>query len=364
MSQKKRKQARTSPKTSGSPRPGTSQGARQAPRSGSASASRVGSAGRGSGRLQPDYPYQPMFTMPASEPMPGVDYALVMRSPAPGGAMRAITGLALVAAGYLLITQILLYLGAWLSWLARGQHGSMQDGYAAVAGYQVPEGIVIVNLALAAAIIVVLVIARWCNGRQPGWLVSVRPGMRWGFLACAVVVGLVVLNGIYLLAPARAALHWNPPSNAWLLMVLVVVTSPLQAAGEEFLFRGYLQQALGALTGRSWVALIVSALVFAAMHGSQNLPLFIDRFGFGLIAGGMVLATGGLEASIAAHAANNVSSFGYAIAGGTLAQTRQISASNWATTGSNVVGYLVTGVAMVAVARLLRLRRVTPDTPS
>lgn len=306
-----------------------------------------------------------MFTVPAALPPGGVDYAQVMSpgpdDPAQGRTMRLVTGLMLVAAGYLLATQLLLYLGAWLSWLARGAQGSFQDGYAAVAGYQVPEGVVIVNLALAAAIVVVMVVARWCHGRLPGWLISVRPGMRWAYLGCAAVAGLIVLNAIYLLNPGRAALSWAPPSNAWLLMILVLLTSPLQAAGEEFLFRGYLQQAIGALTRRSWVALVISALIFAAMHGAQNLPLFIDRLGFGLIAGGMVLVTGGLEASIAVHAANNVSSFGYAIAGGTLAQTRQISASTWSTTAGNVIGYLVTGAVVVAIGRLFGLRRRTPE---
>jgi membrane protease YdiL (CAAX protease family) len=327
---------------------------------GSKAVNKGSKASPGSGRA--DYPYQPMFTAPASEPEPGVDYAHIMRSPEPGNATRALTGLVLVAAGYLLATQLLLYLGAYISWLARGSNGGFADAYAAVAGYQVPEGIVIVNLALAAAIAVVMVVARWCNGRRPAWLCSVRPGMRWRYLAVTAGIGFVVLNGIYLLGPARADLEWNPASNAWLLAVLVLLTSPLQAAGEEFLFRGYLQQAIGALTGRSWIALIVSALIFAAMHGAQDLPLFIDRFSFGLIAGGMVLLTGGLEASIAVHAVNNVSSFGYAIAGGTLAQTRQVSSSSWATTMSNALGYLVAGAIAVLVARLWKLRRTTADT--
>lgn len=284
-----------------------------------------------------------------------------MGSPDPVVRMRALSGILLVALGYLVASQLLLYLGAGISWLARGRPGDFTDGYQLVVGYHLPEGIAVVDLALASTILVVMAVGRWWNGLAPGWLVSVRPGMRWGLLGLCLVIGFVVLNGIYLLGRRGAAWQFAPPAHAWVWILLVVLTAPLQAAGEEFLFRGYLQQAVGALSGRSWVAVLVSALVFAAMHGVQNLPLFVDRFGFGLAAGLMVVFTGGLEASIAVHAANNVSTFCYAILAGTVAQTRAIDRSSWGTTGVNVLCYLLTGVLAVLVTRALGLRTRTPE---
>ena len=53
------------------------------------------------------------------------------------------------------------------------------------------------------------------------------------------------------------------------------------------------------------------SVVFALLHGTQNLPLFADRLVFGLLAGLLVWRTGGLEAGIAAHVINNV--FAYLI---------------------------------------------------
>ena len=67
--------------------------------------------------------------------------------------------------------------------------------------------------------------------------------------------------------------------------VVILLTTPLQAIGEEYLFRGYLLQAVGSLFGSRWVAIVATATLFALAHGAQNFPLFFDRFAFGLIAG-------------------------------------------------------------------------------
>ena len=88
--------------------------------------------------------------------------------------------------------------------------------------------------------------------------------------------------------------------------MVILLTSPLQAAAEEIFFRGYLMQALGSLVAKPWFGVVASALVFALLHGTQNLPLFVDRLAFGLLAGLLVWRTGGLEAGIAAHVVNNV----------------------------------------------------------
>lgn len=287
----------------------------------------------------------------------------MMRSADPAAGARALGGIPLVALGYLVVSQLLLYLGAALSWFARGRPGDFTGSYQLVVGYHLPEGIAIVDLALASTILVVMAVARWWNGISPAWLVSVRPGTRWGLLGLCLVIGFVVLNGIYLVGRRGSAWQFAPPSHAWVWILLVILTAPLQAAGEEFLFRGYLQQAVGALTGRWWLAVTVSALVFAAMHGVQNLPLFVDRFGFGLAAGLMVVLTGGLEASIAVHAANNVSTFCYAIFAGTVAQTRAIDQSTWTTTGVNLLSYVLAGALAVLVTRARRLRTHTPTAP-
>ena len=95
----------------------------------------------------------------------------------------------------------------------------------------------------------------------------------------------------------------------WLLLV-VLLTTPLQSAAEEYLCRGYLSQAIAGWvrhpTVGAIVAGLVSALVFSALHGPQDAVTFLDRFAFGLAASAVVWLTGGLEAAIVLHAVNNV----------------------------------------------------------
>jgi membrane protease YdiL (CAAX protease family) len=189
---------------------------------------------------------------------------------------------------------------------------------------------------------------------------SVQPGMRWRYLILSLVSGALVLNGVYLLAHLGQSLSYNPPPRAWLWVLLVVLTSPLQAAGEEFLFRGYLLQSFGALFRNRWLALGGSALLFALVHGQQNVWLFVDRLGFGLLAGALVLWTGGLEAGIGLHVANNVSSFCYAIAAGTVVQTRQVQYADVRTVLLDLAGYAIAGALAWWIGRHMRVAVRTP----
>ena len=73
-----------------------------------------------------------------------------------------------------------------------------------------------------------------------------------------------------------------------------VLLTPLQAAGEEYAFRGYLTQAFGGLfRRRRWRARVVgsgAAVRARARRSGRASPIFFDRFAFGLVAGILVIA--------------------------------------------------------------------------
>ena len=99
-------------------------------------------------------------------------------------------------------------------------------------------------------------------------------------------------------------------SFGWLLLV-VLLTTPLQSAAEEYLFRGYLSQAIAGWirppAGRRGRRPPSSPRRCSPPpHGPPDLPTFLDRFAFGLAASAVVWLTGGLEAAIVLHAVNNV----------------------------------------------------------
>jgi membrane protease YdiL (CAAX protease family) len=99
-----------------------------------------------------------------------------------------------------------------------------------------------------------------------------------------------------------------------------------------------------------------SAVIFALMHGVQNPALFVNRLGFGLLAGVLVWRTGGLEAGIGAHVVNNICA--YVIAGLTssIAAVRGISSITWLDSGIQLGGFAVFALLALLIGRRMRLR--------
>ena len=206
---------------------------------------------------------------------------------------------------------------------------------------------------------------------RPGWLHSVVGRMRWTFLALClaveVLVSLVVLPLSALAAPDTPGVPTEVPEvslAAWLpFAVVILLTTPLQAAGEEYAFRGYGLQALGAWVRTPWFGIVVTALLFAAAHGGQSLPLFLDRFAFGVVAGVLTVRTGGLEAAIAFHVVNNVVILLLASATGDLAPSLTVAEAPWSVVVVDVVGMVVFAVAALALARRMGLATRTVPSP-
>lgn len=96
------------------------------------------------------------------------------------------------------------------------------------------------------------------------------------------------------------------PSLELLLVILILV--PLQSLTEEYVYRGALMQILGSWIPLALIPLVLEALLFMVSHG-YNLYGLIGTGVFGLLAGIIVLQTGGLEAAISIHAANNMCTF-------------------------------------------------------
>jgi membrane protease YdiL (CAAX protease family) len=165
------------------------------------------------------------------------------------------------------------------------------------------------NLGLAALIPCAMGISWMLYGVRPRWLASHRPGLRWRWLGFCVLMAAAVWSVLFALATIGAAVDRSTPIDAKVFgfLVVVVLTTPLQAAGEEYLFRGLLLQSLGATRMPGWLCVVISALLFATAHGQFDPPLFADRFVLGIALAWVAIRTGGLEAGIAIHAVKNLS---------------------------------------------------------
>jgi len=99
----------------------------------------------------------------------------------------------------------------------------------------------------------------------------------------------------------------------WPLLLVSLFILPIQTSFEELFIRGYLLQALGFVTRSKWVIVVVTSVIFAAMHlGNPE----VREFGLGMmafyylsVAFFLVIITlldDGLELALGIHAATNV----------------------------------------------------------
>ena len=236
-----------------------------------------------------------------------------------------------------------------------------------------PSFLALVNIGWAAAIPAVVLAVWLVHGLHPGWAASVVRRVRWGWLATCLglsVVALVATLVVSAVLPAQGnGAEITGELNSWSrtmrdFLLVVVLLTPLQAAGEEFAFRGYLTQAVGTLVPSRVLAVVVPALLFALAHGAQDPPVFVDRFAFGLVAGFLVLATGGLEAGIAMHVLNNLLAFGMALAFSDMTTAMNPTGGTWWSLPVTLTQSLVYLGVVLWVARRAGIATEGGPTPS
>ena len=286
---------------------------------------------------------------------------------------RPIVGVVVLIVAMILVAPVLL-LPLLAATVALDHQGSFSQAFDdAVSLHHVTwQGMLYLNLALAALIPTTWAIVRYLHRMRPRWLMSVQPGIRWRFfwacfgLAVVAMLAQAVMGALLPTDPndLGASPH-HLTSRIVGLGLVVLFTTPLQAIGEEYAFRGYAMQAFGSLSRRPWVAIVVSATLFALAHGIQNAPLFLDRFTFGLMAGYVVYRTGGLEAGIALHIWNNLVAFSVALLLGNIDDSLNVTEISWWNIPLTITQNGVYLVLVLLVARSMGLssRSAPPVVP-
>ncbi|MGW0416398.1 CPBP family intramembrane glutamic endopeptidase [Streptomyces collinus] len=293
-----------------------------------------------------------MTTRPLPEPLP---YHRLARLATPHRWWRPPVGTLFVAVVYVAATGLLYT--ALDAWGARRGYPRSADG--SVEFGPLPD-LAVELLLLALATPVVLLAVRWIGRRPAGTVSSVTGRLRWRRLFLCLLTALPVLAvamGAVALLPADGdEFRWAGWTAFGPALALLLVLVPLQAAAEEYVFRGWLTQAVGAFTRSPWLALLPQALLFAAAHGWGTPWGFADLVVFGTAVGWLTWRTGGLEAAIGLHAANNLLAF--AASAATVDGLRSDETAADATWP--VVALDVLGIALYATAVLWLLRSRTP----
>lgn len=233
-----------------------------------------------------------------------------------------------------------------------------------------PASMLFLNLSLAGLTLLAMLLVRLLHGLSPRWLASIRPGIRWRFLAAcfglsvvAILAALIVGSLLPQDPNGITGGPRHPTATLVAIGVVVLLTTPFQALGEEYAFRGYLLQAAGALTRSRVLAVLLTSVLFALAHGVQNAPLFVDRLAFGLMAGLVVVLVGGLEAGIALHVVNNLVAFGLALFFGDITAVLKVSEASWWQLPVTVTQNGVYLLLVLLVARRMGLR-ATSEPPT
>ncbi|RLV51137.1 CPBP family intramembrane metalloprotease [Nocardioides mangrovicus] len=316
-----------------------------------------------------------------TEPTAAVGYPQVLRTPTWAWWRPLVGSVVLLVAVFVLAGLVMTPVLVVAVYVQVGiEGGNFADAFTKAADLDrvTPASMLYLNLTLATGVLVAWAVVRWLHGVRPRWLTSVRPGIRWRFLLACLpisVVALAVQVGLGLLVPAEGNENTGQVGTlnhlggqALAFAIVIVLTTPLQAMGEEYVFRGYLMQAIGSLFGR-WsglafaVTLLVPALLFAIAHGAQDPPLFFDRFGFGVLAGFLVVRVGGLEPGIALHVLNNFVAYGFALVFGNIATVFEATKTSYWNIPVTIVQSLVYVGLVLLVARRMGVAGATSQPP-
>ena len=136
---------------------------------------------------------------------------------------------------------------------------------------------------------------------------SSRGGWNWKLFGKCLLIAIVTVG-----IPAVISNLMEPGDGVNRLTVftflLLTVMGPLQCIAEEYLFRAFFLQTLGSWFKIPIVAIVVSAVIFAAGH-PYSMAGVLSVLASGLIWGFTAKISRGLEASSAAHITNNMATF-------------------------------------------------------
>ncbi len=250
---------------------------------------------------------------PPTLPVVPTTYASFWRTPA-YRVWRSIVAIVVGLLGFLVL-QIVVLLAA----LIIGQLTGGSDPATALAELRrggVTPWVFLGNNVSLALLILLTILVGMSVFRQPlGWLCSVAGRFRWEWLGRCflLVVPLWIINlGIELWISSSSGTMPDlaPNENTVLMIVGILLTQPLQAAGEEFGFRGLAHRSIAGFFGNQRVAWVVGALfssgLFMLAHSAADIWLNAYYVYFALLACFLTWWTGGLEASIAIHVVNNL----------------------------------------------------------
>jgi membrane protease YdiL (CAAX protease family) len=220
---------------------------------------------------------------------------------------RGILAIVLLVVGMFAAIAAFSAVGAWIDGLIRPD-----------ADPDSPNSPIVLAAGLVATALVTpwsMLLQRWLYGVPGPSLHSVVSRFRFDVFGRAVVLVLplfVIALGVTEFLKPRPTAAWEH-ADLVLMLVVVVLLVPLQAAGEEYGLRGLVFRVAGSWVNGRWASLIlgivVSSAVFAVIHTAAD-PLWNVLYVIvSVVTAYVTWRTGGLELAVVIHAVFNVMTF-------------------------------------------------------
>jgi len=257
-----------------------------------------------------DLPAPPAQAQPLAPPVAAplkpvtYDQALI----AIRGPWRGIVAIVLLVVGYFIASTVFGLIAIVID-VSTGEM-TQEDLLSGTIGFT-PAVMFFNNLSLAALIPISMLLQRWLFGVRFRTLWSVAGRIRWVWMARLAIVivpaWLLYIGLSFVLEPAGEV---RLDASVIALIVIVLLTTPLQAAGEEVGARGLIQRSAGSWFANPTLSFVVSTILSGALfclaHAAGDPWLIAYYFTFGASMSLVARFSGGLEAPMLIHATNNV----------------------------------------------------------
>lgn len=224
-------------------------------------------------------------------------------------------GLIIVVAG-IVVGQIPLTIAVMLkAFAANTPITAMEDPYEILGILDPNLNLFLMLLTYVGGLLAVFFTVRVLHRQSLVSLTTSRKKIEWGRFWFAFI-----LWGVFTVFFIGIEYFTNPENYSFnfelvpfvILVIIALIFVPLQTSFEEYLFRGYWMQGLAVLTKNRWLPLVITSVVFGAMHLANpeidklGYILLVHYIGTGFLLGIMTLMDEGLELALGFHAANNL----------------------------------------------------------
>ncbi len=146
-------------------------------------------------------------------------------------------------------------------------------------------------------------------------LITTKSKVNWMRILKGAVIWLGIL-GIYtlitfLIDPEGYKFTFN--FNVFgILLIISLITFPIQASFEELFFRGYLMQGFGLLSKKPIIPLLATSIIFGLVHVMNGSNMTVSMFTvieasiMGLMLGAITLGEDSIETATGIHVINNL----------------------------------------------------------